>query len=180
AIGSYFAKDTQFISLLGLKVVSLSLVIIGGIWYYHRHPESYFFGMVLLLLLFRLGVDLFALPARARYSSLNSRRVSVREFAHRRQDQPLAVFHNTSMEMASSFYLQNELQRVVPRRPLRDLSLDELYIFNPAEYDSTLFLPLVDSFVARHNQQGYFYVGQLRSLDSVTIESCWKGVILGY
>ena len=123
-IGSYFPDDTQLVPYLGLKVTVLAIVILGVAWYYYRKPKEYLFVMVVALLLFRLGVDLYALPARAENGSLHRRRASVEEFAARWQEKELAVFYNTSMEMASSFYLQNNLQRVVPRRPLNDLRLN--------------------------------------------------------
>jgi hypothetical protein len=180
AIACYFVADTQFIPYLGTKVLILGVIIAGAGWYYYRHPQEYLFVMVLGMLLFRLGFDLFVLPARAEHASLHTRRESVEDFAARWQERDLAVFHNTTMEMASSFYLENTLQRIVPRRKLSDLQLDEFYLFNPKEYAPELFHQPVDSFVARHNHLGYIYVGQLRSTDSLQIEAHRRGDILGY
>ena len=136
--------------------------------------------MVIGMLVFRLGFDLFTLPARAEHASVQSRKESVIDFAERWRERELAVFYNTSMEMASSFYLENELQRIIPRRPLRSLNLSDFYIFNPDAYDSTLFRNRVDSFISRHNYQDYFYVGQLHTTDSVAIEACRQRELMGY
>ena len=165
-----FVEDTQFISGLYLKSGISFLLLMGLFVLYWKQPNWQYFILVASFLLFRVGFDLLALPPRAVDSSAQRLRDSTIEFAQRWQDRELFVFLETHMEPANSYYLQKEQDRIVARKK-QDFNTEEYYIFNPLQYDRSLFETPVDSFVVRHSISPAYYVGQLKSVDLETIEA---------
>lgn len=170
ALAPIFVEDCQFIPCLILKA-SISFVLLSGLFVlYWKRPEWQYFLVVTGFILFRVGFDLLALPPRDNDSSAQRLRDSSIEFAQRWQDRDdLYVFYETHMEPATSYYIQKTLDRPVVRTQ-SDFTTSDYYIYNPKQYDWSLFETPVDSFTVRHSGYPVYYVGQLKSTDSETIE----------
>lgn len=165
-----FNEDTQNLSYLYLRVLFPVLAIIALAWVYRTNTQARFFVFIAALLVFRIGFNLSVLPARALHSSGAELKTSVTEFAQRWQNKDLAVFYETSMEPAVSFYMESTLEHIIPRHQTA-LSLDQYYIFSPEQYKTTLFTEKIDSFRVRHRKVDHYYVAKLRTTELKTIDS---------
>ena len=170
SIAPVFVEDTQFITGLVWKSGLVFLLMVGLFVVYWRRPQWQYFLLIAGFLLFRLGFDILALPPRAVDSSAQRLRDSTVEFAERWQGRELYVFLESHMEPANSYYLQRGMDGIVFRKK-EGFNQDDFYIYNPMQYDRSLFGPPVDSFVVRHAGHPVYYVGQLRSVEPEEIEA---------
>jgi hypothetical protein len=170
AVVTYFIEATQPLSYLLLRsgISALGLAVL--LWYFWKIPQAQFFIVVASLLFFRIGFNFIALPPRAIDSSAERIKTATLAFADRWKGHDLAVFNDTHMEPAASFYLENDLHYIVPRQRT-DFSLDRPYIFNPEQYATDLFSSPIDSFLVRHRKVSHYYVARLKSTDAALIEA---------
>lgn len=169
SIAPLFVPDAQYVSLLQVKVVAISLTIGAVIWAYRKFPQQQFFILALGLLVFRFGFNLFVLPPRGIVSSKQVTKASSQAFAERWQGESIAVFADNSMEPACSYYLETTFGDIIPRH-LSPTSTGQWYIFNPDQYDRRLFHPIIDSFKVRHNHLGYYLLGRPRTVHTDSIK----------
>ena len=166
------AEDTQMVPYRWLKSTFLALGILLLLFPYYRLPRSRLFLLVAGLLIGRIGLDLLAIPPRTSEKSIGEGiKVSATQLADRWQDRELFIFAATQMEPTTSFYLQNQLNQIVPRRKVGELSTEEDYIFNPDQYAPSLFFPPSDSVKARHSISDYYYVARLKTTNAEEIKA---------
>ncbi|MEL7221604.1 MAG: hypothetical protein AAGJ93_09815 [Bacteroidota bacterium] len=170
AVVTYFIEDTQSLSYLSLRSGVAVLGLLGLVWLYWKMPQAQFFIVVAGLLFFRLGFNFLALPPRAIDSRSERIKTATLAFAERWQGRDLAVFNDTHMEPAASFYLENDLHYIVPRQR-NNFTLDRDYIYNPEQYSNELFMTPIDSFLVRHRKVTHYYVARLKRTDSLFIEA---------
>lgn len=174
ALATLFVEATQVIPGLYWKGIGTFLVVAGLLYYYWRKPTAQFFVLAAAFLVFRIGFDLLAIPPRAIEGRGQDLKESSIAFAERWQDQEFKVFNETHMEPANSFYLEKNIGHIIPRA-YNDFDTSTYYIFNPQQYDRYLFRTRVDSFIVRHSSYKKYYIGQLRTTDSVVIEKLTVG-----
>lgn len=171
ALAPVFVEDCQFIPGLLLKSGISCALLIGLCILYWKYPQWQYFLVVAGFFLFRIGFDLLALPPRDHDSSAQRLRDSSIEFAERWQErEDLYVFYETHMEPATSYYIQHTLDRPIRRKKSAFTNTD-YYIYNPKQYDWTLFEAPVDSFIVRHAGYPVYYVGKLKRTDQESIEA---------
>ena len=169
--GTAVVEATQTVTYRWLKAISVALFILFLLFQYYRSAQSRWFYVVAAILVFRIGFDMMALPPRTSTSSIGQGvKTSAIELAERWQSKQLLVFAETQMEPTSSFYLQNRLQRMVPRRKVDELTTEEHYLFSPDQYDRTLFHTPIDSMKVRHSISPYYYVARLKTTDPEEIK----------
>ena len=171
SITAVFIKETQFINGLVLKATMLTIASIFMLYIYNKQRKSAWFVLIASMLLFRIGFDLFAVPPRVRTESRKQRiKISAINFGHRWEDRKLAVFCETDMEPAVSFYMEKTLDHIIPRH-YENLQKGMFYIYNPDQYKTHLFEPAIDSFMVRHTSSPYYYVGKLLTSDTIAIKT---------
>lgn len=154
-----FLPFTEWHELLWLKTLVVALPLTGLTILYQRLREERLLVMILFLLVFRVGFDIFVLPDRTRndfgaVSRVSSERVG-REFA----DKPLYLYKDIEMQATNSFYLTNEKGAIIPRKS-SDFDPDAFYIIYPQAPNAPAYIQ-VDQFWVRHGQLN-FHVGKLK------------------
>lgn len=170
AVVTGFIEDTQPLSFLYLRSGIAALGLLVLIWLFWKMPQSQVFIVIAGLLFFRIGFNLLALPPRAIDSRAERIKTATLAFAERWEERDIAVFNDTHMEPAASFYLENSLNYIVPRQR-SDFQLDRDYIYNPEQYSSELFRAPLDSFLVRHRKVTHYYVARLKSTNPRLIEA---------
>ena len=174
SIAAIFIKETQFIAALVLKAVLLAMAGLFMLYKYNKQRTSAWFILIAGILIFRIGFDLFAVPPRAGLETKTQKiKISAIDFAQRWEDRKLAVFYETDMEPAASFYMENTLGRIIPRHK-ENLQKGMFYIYNPDQYKSPVFETAIDSLKVRHTQSSYYYVAKLKVVDTAAITAATK------
>ncbi|MEM1214886.1 MAG: hypothetical protein AAGJ82_04335 [Bacteroidota bacterium] len=162
-------EATQLLPQLTLKSTLITIFLFAAVIYYYQKVAQRWYTLVVALLIFRVGYDVVALPLKAENSRGQVLKADCERLADRWQDQPLAVFHESLMEPAVSFYTQRAANRIIPRQKA-NWSRDQLYLYNPDQYADTLFTSPVDSLKVRHATRGYYYLARLRLTEPEQIE----------
>lgn len=171
SIAVIFIKETQFIEGLVLKGSLLAIASVFILYIYNKQRESAWFVLVASMLLFRIGFDLFAVPPRAENETRTQKiKISAIHFAQRWDGRKMAVFGETDMEPAASFYMENTLGYIIPRHE-KEMQKGLFYIYNPDQYKTKIFDSAVDSFKVRHTTSPYYYVAKLIVSDTAAIKA---------
>lgn len=139
-----------------LPVIALGLIS----YYFYRDVPKRLLWLILFLLVLRIDFDQFVLPDRNRNDYGNDVRLSAVKLGEQYTGRPLFMYDNTITQPATSFYLTNARQAIVPRR-YPDALPDGTYIFDPQFYTDSLYRKVYELKV-RHGAIKHYDVGTLK------------------
>lgn len=154
-----FLAQTQSVSFLYIKTLSLSAGLIFLIWLYWQTRKNHLLILVVFLLVFRIGFNWFILPDRNANDFGDTCRQTSMDVGRKYADQKLYLYKATELQTTNSFYLTNERQEIV-RRQMDNFDLNALYIIDPELYPK-LDYEKIDEIKLRHGKLTY-HVGRLK------------------
>ncbi len=155
-----FLPFTQWHDSLTLKTLAVALPMTALAWLYRQWPGERLLVMVLVLIVFRIGFDIFVLPDRVRNDFGSVCRVSSQKVGRKYADREMYLYKDIDMQPTNSFYLTNTRGAIIPRRR-EGFDTTALYIIFPEDnrYEVAPYRK-VDAFWVRHGKR-YYHVGQL-------------------
>ncbi len=153
ALGSWAPLFIERLSVVPYRtpvVLSLGLAMVGLLIWLLPKPERRLPGMVIALLLFRIGFNWFVIPDRNRHDYGDSCRESSKEVGRNYREEKMYVYRNTDMQPTNSFYLTRERGAIIPRR-WGNYDKNALHLIDPVEYPKVSY-EKVDKIYVRHGR----------------------------
>ncbi|MCB0635926.1 MAG: hypothetical protein KDC54_04890 [Lewinella sp.] len=149
-------------------LTALPLALIA--WQYWSDRDHNLWWLAAALLVFRISFNWFVLPDRVANDFGQVMKESATGVGERWQGRELAVFHESFMQPASSFYLERAYGGIIPVADSTEWRAGRIYLYNSLQYAPVLFEPPLDSFPGRHS--GAIYrIARLRTANLDTIRA---------
>ncbi len=153
ALGSWtplFIERLSAIPFRNLAVVLLGLAMACLVAWILPKPQRRLPGMVIALLLFRIGFNWFVIPDRNGHDFGNLCRESSKAVGKNYRGEKVYVYRNTDMQPTNSFYLTRERGAIIPRK-WGNYDKSALFLIDPEEYPKVRY-EKVDEIYVRHGQ----------------------------
>lgn len=150
---AFFVEEVKLISAYPIKLSVLICLYLMSILFLMKHKAYLFPCLILVLLITRIGFNLFILPIRNWTNGTDQYRSEVIQMVNKYQ--PLELYKKSRLDKTSSFYLASSNGKVNQRR--YEFSKKTYYIFDPFNESLTEnHWTIVDSFPVREfNRKAY-------------------------
>ncbi|MBK7872381.1 MAG: glycosyltransferase family 39 protein [Saprospiraceae bacterium] len=145
-LGSFaplFMAQTQGISHLYLKSLSISAALVFLVSLYWKLPNERLTLMVVFLLVFRIGFNWFVLPDRNANDFGDVCRQTSREVGQKFAGQKLYLYKETKLQTTNSFYITNERKEIL-RNQVENFDSNAVYIIDPDLYPNLNYEKLAE------------------------------------
>lgn len=156
-----FLPSTADLPLLYLRTLLPAVGLGLCAWYFYQQPKQRLLWLILILLLIRIDFDQFVLPDRNANDYGDECRVSAIEIGKKYANQPFFMYDDSEIQPATTFYLTNARQGIIPRIYVEEALPAGTYIIDPRDYPDSLYQK-IEELKVRHGEMKYYSIGRLR------------------
>jgi 4-amino-4-deoxy-L-arabinose transferase-like glycosyltransferase len=161
ALAPIFLPSTADLPFLYLRTLVPAASLGLCVWYFYQEPKRRLLWLILVLLLIRIDFDQFVLPDRNANDYGDECRISALEIGKKYADQPFYMYDGTEIQPATTFYLTNARQQIIPRKYAKEELPEGVYIIDPRYYPDSLYQK-IEELKVRHGELKYYVIGRLR------------------
>ncbi|MCB0629826.1 MAG: hypothetical protein R2824_19470 [Saprospiraceae bacterium] len=161
ALAPLFLSSTAGLPYLYFRTLLPAAGLALSAWYFFQEPKQRLLWLIMILLLIRIDFDQFVLPDRNANDFGDKCRTSAIEIGRKYIGQPFFMYDESEIQPASTFYLTNARQQIIPRKYADEDLRDGIYIFDPRHYPDSLYQK-IEELKVRHGDLKYYAIGRLR------------------
>jgi len=159
SLATFFLDRPLDIPYRTLKGVALFLGLGSLAYLYYRQVEQRMVILVLFLVVFRIGFDLFVLPDRNQNDYGDECRISAIETGDSLSKESFFVYGITPYQAATSFYMTRAYGEII-RQKIGDFRAQDYYLIDPRFYPELPYRE-IKRVKVRHGDMKYYVIGQL-------------------